>query len=153
MVLTNFEIEHICEKMKLPLIGVYSKDDLPNKRYIGSYYINMQNMNDGNGSHWVFCHINDKGKAIYFDSFGISPPKEIEQFLKTFSPYAVNKRTIQDIKSNNCGLYCVCCDIYLKYYYDKKKSIEDNFDDFLNLWTYETKLNDEILNAFLKKQS
>ena len=154
MTLSNVDLENIAKQMKLPLIGVYSKDRLPEKRYIGSYIVNMQNYDEGNGSHWVYILITDKdkGKAIYFDSFGVSPPQEIQDFLKPFSPYAVNNRMIQDIKSTKCGLYCIACDIYFKYYYNKKKSIEDNFDDFLNILTFKTDINDDILYSFLKKQ-
>jgi len=52
--LTNFEIEDICKQMQLPIVGVYSKDKLPEKRYIGSYYVNLEDHNAGGGSHWVF---------------------------------------------------------------------------------------------------
>ena len=41
--LTNFDIEEICKSLQLPLVGVFSKDELPKKNYIGSYYINMEN--------------------------------------------------------------------------------------------------------------
>jgi hypothetical protein len=43
MMLSNFDIENICKELKLPIVGVYSKDRLPEIPYIGSYYINMQN--------------------------------------------------------------------------------------------------------------
>ena len=61
--LTNFDIERICKKLDLPIIGVFSKNQLLNiKRQVGSYYINLMEDDkvdeDGNnGSHWVMCKI------------------------------------------------------------------------------------------------
>ena len=49
--ITNFEIEDICHKENLPLIGVFSKDELPKDRRVGSYYINLQNSDAGCGTH------------------------------------------------------------------------------------------------------
>ena len=72
--LTNFEIEDICKQMQLPIVGVYSKDKLPEKRYIGSYYVNLEDHNAGGGSHWVFMRIFPNKKAIYMDSFGVLAP-------------------------------------------------------------------------------
>jgi hypothetical protein len=46
--LSNFDLEEYARKYKLPLIGVYSKDELPDKLQVGSYYVNMQNAADGN---------------------------------------------------------------------------------------------------------
>ena len=97
--LTNYDIEKVCEKLDLPIIGVFMKDDLPKQRKVGSYIINMDN-SDGEGTHWVFAKIfsdtdrfddssSDDEKigyrycgALYFDPFGIGMPEEISDFLK-----------------------------------------------------------------------
>ncbi len=115
MTLSNFDIEEICKELKLPIVGVYSKDELERiDKYEGSYYVNMQDSDDGNGTHWVFMYIDKEGKALYFDSFGIPPPVEIENFLKMFKPFYVNDRQIQDMKSTNCGFYWIALDSFLK---------------------------------------
>jgi hypothetical protein len=149
--LSNFDIEDICEKLKLPIIGVFSKDMMPSRHYIGSYYINMQNYNDGNGTHWIYVRIFPNGEAIYFDSYGCKSPKEIEQFLKQFRPYATNNRQIQALESENCGLYCIACDHFFTYDFNKNKPIDENYDDFLNMWSKFPEKNDKILKEYLKK--
>jgi hypothetical protein len=49
--LSNVDLEEYARKYKLPLVGVFSKDQLPDKVQVGSYYVNMQNSDDGSGSH------------------------------------------------------------------------------------------------------
>ena len=115
MSLSNIELSQFANKLGLPLVGVFSKDQLPKERRVGSYYINMQNHDEGNGTHWVFARIFPCGKAIYGDSFGVAMPIEIKDFLKPFEPIAYSTRQIQDIKSENCGRYCILMDYWFSY--------------------------------------
>lgn len=156
--ITNFDIEEIANELKLPIIGVFSKDKLPQKRAVGSYYINMEDHNKGNGTHWVFARIFPNGKAIYFDSFGISPPEQVRDFLKPFAPFAFSNRQIQDVVSENCGRFCILCDYFFTYQLCGKKKnckcdIDERFDDFLNSWSINTKTNDKILKERFFKLS
>ena len=140
--LSNLDIEDICKTMVLPLVGVFSKDKLPDKLYVGSYYINMQNHDEGNGTHWVYLRVDDEGDVLYFDSFGVPPPKEVKEFVKRrHIPYS--NRQIQDIDSIKCGFFCIACDDYFTHHYKKKRSWEDNYDDFLNKWSIHEKENDK----------
>jgi hypothetical protein len=161
--ITNYDIEEIAKCLKLNLVGVFSKDQLPQKRSIGSYYINMEDHDKGNGTHWVFARIFPNGKAIYFDSFGVQTPEPIRDFLKPFSPFACNVRQIQDIHSENCGRFCILLDNYFTNQLKvgnggrsvKKKAVSYNvdelYDDWLNSWSIDTKLNDKILRErFIK---
>jgi hypothetical protein len=148
--LTNYDLQDICNSLKLPLIGVFSKDKLPQKRSVGSYYVNMQDRDAGSGTHWVFFKIFSSGHAAYFDSFGISCPVEIKEFLKPFSPFSFSNRQIQDLKSENCGRFCILCDYYFSHQVkkDRLKSnnmIAETYDDWLNSWSIDSKLNDKIL--------
>ena len=152
MTLSNFDIEEICKELKLPIVGVYSKDELEGiDKYEGSYYVNMQDSDDGNGTHWVLMYIDKDGKALYFDSFGVPPPVEIENFLKMFKPFYVNDRQIQDMKSTNCGFYCIALDIFLKYQYDNKNDLIYNYAKYINMWSFDTQTNDKILKEYMKK--
>ena len=152
MTLSNFDIEEICKELKLAIVGVYSKDELERiDKYEGSYYVNMQDSDDGNGTHWVFMYIDKDGKALYFDSFGVPPPVEIEKFLKMFKPFYVNDRQIQDMKSTNCGFYCIALDSFLKYHYDKKNDLIYNYAKFINMWSFDTKTNDKVLKEYMSK--
>ena len=56
------------------------------------------------GSHWC-CYFKDNDKEIYFDSFGIQPPREIVKYLK--SPILYNAYQIQDYNDSNCGEWCL----------------------------------------------
>ena len=149
MSLTNIELEDIARALKLPLIGVFSKDQLPSKRCVGSYIINMQDSNDGSGTHWVYCRIFDCCYAVYYDSFGVYMPKEIEDFLKPFKPIPFSKRQIQNMKSQNCGRYCILIDDYFNNHLKSKKRETDNeilniFNDFLSTWSDDTIKNERL---------
>jgi hypothetical protein len=160
MSLTNFEIEEICKSAKLPLISVCSKDQLPSRRIVGSYYINLQNSNEGSGTHWVFARIFECGKAIYFDSFGIAMPTEVEEFLKPFKPIAYSNRQIQDIKSELCGRYCLLCDYFFSHQLrtllptstkEFRCPVDIYFEEFLNSWSDDTIKNNQICKERFNK--
>lgn len=148
--LSNIDIEEICDSLKLPLVGVFSKNKLPRERQIGSYYINLQDAEDGNGTHWTWFRIFENGKAVYFDSFGVQLPEDIKEFLKPFAPVPYSNRQIQDIHSSYCGWFCLACDYYFTYE-AKRKDVEEDFDDFLNLFSTNKKANDKIVMDFLDK--
>ena len=83
--------------------GVFSRDSLdivPLKKKF--YIINLDDEN-GPGTHWVVLFMSRVGLPIYFDSFGVYPPKELN-FIENlyFIPYR-----IQATNSRNCGLYCI----------------------------------------------
>lgn len=148
--LSNFDLEDICEKCNFDLIGVFSKNKIPEKKKVGSYIINMQNQEDGNGTHWIVFKIFENGKALYFDSFGISMPKEIDNFLKIFKPVGINNRHIQDINSVKCGYFCIA---FIQYFnnFNLKNDLFEAYDDFLNCFSNNKKKNDIIVMELLKK--
>jgi len=162
--LSNFDIERIARKMKLPIKGVYSKDELQNvKREIGSYYVNMENANEGGGSHWVLAKIYDddsrndeddakethKVGALYFDPFGLDMPREVERFLSPFKPIPYNNRQIQSLQSTQCGWYCIACDYSLEYRQNDDTYLED-YEKFLALWSNKPTDNLKLLKALFK---
>jgi len=155
--LTNVELQDIATSLKLPIVGVFSKDQLPKERRVGSYYINMQDHDEGNGTHWIFARIFPCGKAIYFDSFGVYMPVEIKEFLKPFQPIAYSNRQIQDMKSQNCGRYCILCDYWFSYKMKepireyktveerrKKCPVDYELYRFLDSWSNNTMQNDKL---------
>ena len=51
MSLTNFDLHRLCKRMDLPIVGVFSKDELdPIPQQIGTYYINMSDAHEA-GTH------------------------------------------------------------------------------------------------------
>lgn len=143
---SSTQLEHICKMLKLPLVGVYSKDTLPDRCYIGSYIINMEDSDVGNGTHWVLLKIFPTKEVIYFDSFGLSVPPLIKDFVK--GKIATSTRQIQHIDATTCGYYCIACDDYMTYQ-KQHRPIYERFDDFLNIFKADTKKNDEVLLDYL----
>lgn len=149
--LTNFDLEEIAEKDGLDLIGVFSKNMMPQERVAGSYIINLQDYEDGDGTHWVSCKIFPNKKCCYFDPFGAPMPVDINKFLMPFKPVAQNNRVIQDIKSMKCGYFCLA---FIKYFNDFdccKYDVYEAFDDFLNAFSNNPKTNDKIVMEMLDK--
>ena len=149
--LSNFELEDIAEKDGLDLIGVFSKNLLPKERVMGSYIVNLQDYEDGGGTHWTCFKIFDDNKCCYFDPFGMPMPADVNSFLMKFKPVACNNRHIQDIKSDKCGYFCLS---FIKYFNDfdtKKKDVFEAYDDFLNCFSANNKLNDKIVMEMLDK--
>ena len=101
--LTNFEIQKYYQN-EPRFIGVYSRNNLPEKVKDRAYVINLDEYADV-GTHWIalFCNRNE---IVYFDSFGAEHvPGEIKEFIgnKTI------KANIFRVQANNsimCGYFC-----------------------------------------------
>jgi hypothetical protein len=145
---SNFDLEDLAQKYNLPLVGVYSKDELPKKIQVGSYIINLQDSTEGQGSHWCLIKIFDRKNALWFDSFGQPSPLEVLRFLRHYKPVPYSNRQIQNIDSSRCGLYVIACDRYMSTI--RRRQMLEQFDDFLNMFTADTKKNDAILVDYLK---
>ena len=61
-------------------IGVYSRDNLPDKIKDGAYVVNLDKYSDI-GTHWIALYVNNK-TVTYFDSFGI---EHISEEVKKFA--------------------------------------------------------------------
>ena len=77
--LTNFEIQAYSQN-KPRFIGVYRRDNLPEKIKDGAYVVNLDEYSDI-GTHWIALYINNK-TVTYFDSFRIEHiSKEVKKFV------------------------------------------------------------------------
>jgi hypothetical protein len=146
---SNIDLEDMAGRLKLNLVGVYSKDELPDKIQVGSYIINLQDSTEGNGTHWTLIMVFDRKNALYFDAFGQIFPKEVGTFLKNYKPIPYSNRIIQDVDSNRCGLYCIACMHYMSRI--RRKEMLEQYDDFLNMFRGNPKQNDKILVDYLKR--
>jgi hypothetical protein len=149
---TNYDLIEICDKLKIPLVGVFSKDELKRKNgkvLGGGYIINLKSSNDGEGEvgHWTAFYISPNGNTCYFDPFGFEYPKEVYKYLKKNIPYS--DKHIQNINSGVCGYYCIA---FLHYMYknQSKKNMLDNFNDFLDMFSDNPLENREILQDYLR---
>ena len=124
--LSNFDLERLAKVYKVKLNGVFSKDTLPERMDEGWFIINLQNLGDGPGTHWV-CYYHEvpegtsrgqvpegtsrgqpliRNESVYFDSMGVVPPIVINEKLNLGD--VINKQQIQPLMNDdNCGLYCI----------------------------------------------
>ena len=144
--LTNFEIQAYYQN-EPRFIGVYSRDNLPDKIKDGAYIINLDDYSDI-GTHWIALYLNRK-TVTYFDSFGIEHiPKEVKKFIGNRNIIS-NIYRIQNYDSIMCGyLFYRFCIGFIDYMF-KGKSLTD----YTNLFSPNNfKKNDDIiLNYFLNK--
>ena len=151
--LTNHELVDMCNRHRVPLVGVFSKDKLPPRRVEGGYIINLQNDkdeegNDLDGTHWTAFFIKGK-KACYFDSFGFVPPKSVQSFLAPFKPYAYSERDVQNINSGVCGWYCFCF-LFAMSHWRGSSSLENKYNRFISLFSSDPTDNRRILERLLR---
>ena len=134
--LTNFEIQTYYQN-EPRLIGVYSRDNLPNKIKDGAYVINIDEYSDI-GTHWIALYVNNK-TVKYFDNFGI-----VKKFIGNRN-ITSNIYRIQNYDSIVCRYFCIG---FIDYMF-KGKSLTD----YTNLFSpNKFKRNDDIiLNYFLNK--
>ena len=140
--LTNFEIQAYYQN-EPRFIGVYSRDNLPNKIKDRAYVINLGEYSDI-GTHCIALYINNK-TVTYFDSFGIEHiPKEVKKFIGNRDIISHIYR-IQNFDSIMCGYFSIG---FINYVFKGK-----NLTDYANLFSsYNFKKNDDIiLNYFLNK--
>ena len=75
--LTDFDLRQWCKQLKIPLKGIYSRDEARPPNH-SPCIINLDDFG-GLGTHWVCCR--HAGEYEYFDSFGLPPPLEWENDL------------------------------------------------------------------------
>ena len=140
--LTNFEIQAYYQS-EPRFIGVYSRDNLPDKIKDGAYVINVDEYSDI-GTHWIALYVNNK-TVTYFDSFGIEHiSKEVKKIFNNKNIIA-NIFRIQACDSVMCGYFCIG---FIDYMFMGK-----SLTNFTNLFSSNNfKRNDDIiLNYFLNK--
>ena len=124
-------------------IGVYTRDNLPDKIKDGGYVISLDEYSDI-GTHWIVLYVDNK-TATYFDSFGIeSIPKEVKKIIGN-SNIITNIYRIQNYDSIMCGYFYIG---FIDYMFMGK-----SLTDYTNLFSPSNfKKNDDIiLNYFLDK--
>jgi hypothetical protein len=140
--LSNEDIFKILNKHNLPIVGIYSKDELPKDLKNGWYIINLEDHDKGSGTHWT-CF--KKGVInLYFDSFGFIFPEEVKERLTNIT---YNHKEIQNINSIMCGYFCIALINEME-----KSVIKDDllkFNQFISRFSKNTLFNDEILKRYL----
>ena len=140
--LTNFDIQAYYQN-EPRFIGVYSRDNLPDKIKDGAYVINLDEYSDIE-AHWIALYLNNK-TVTYFYIFGIEHiPREVRK-LTCNRNIISNTYRIQNYDSIMCGYFCIG---FIDYMF-KTKSLTN----YTNLFSPNNfKKNDDIiLNHFLNK--
>ena len=141
--LSNFDIIDIIKDLQLDYCfgGVYSKDQLPQELIRTKFYIvNMQDHDEGEGTHWVVFYYNKPLTSIYFDSFGFPPPEDVEEVMKYN-----NDEDIQDLESTACGYFCIA---FIKFLHDKQDK-QEAYKAFVKIFKLDTSQNDRILQKMI----
>ena len=108
-VLSNVDIKFICHILKIPLVGVFSKDKLPKNKYKGLFVVNLDDYANG-GTHWV-CFTAIDNNVCYYDSYGKPPPVSVDTYIKLVTgkkKYFINQIQVQSLNSSYCGWFCIC---------------------------------------------
>jgi hypothetical protein len=143
--LSNFELIDLIKDMKLDYHfgGVYSKDLLPQELIREKFYIvNLQDHDEGSGTHWTVFYYNKPLTSIYFDSYGFPAPLDVENRIK---PYIYNDAEIQDFNASSCGYFCLA---FIKYLHNKDNK-QEAYKTFLKLFKLQTIQNDKVLYKML----
>ena len=103
--LSNIELIDAAKKLNiLNFRGVFLRDTLPNKPRKNECGILNLDSSDGNGTHWV-AWFKKNNKKYYFDSYGLQPPSELINYLK--SPIFYNTEQVQQADQVFCGHLCL----------------------------------------------
>ena len=140
--LTNFEIQPYYQN-EPRFIGVYSRDNLPDKIKDGAYEINLDEYSD-TGTRGIALHVNNK-TVTYFASFGIEHiSKEVKKIVNNKNIIA-NIFRIQGYDSIMCGYFCIG---FIDYMFMGK-----SLTDYTNLFSPNNfeENDDIILSYFLNK--
>lgn len=168
--LTDYQIEQLCKKMSIPLEEIIFKDEVPKKfKFNKSYIINLDDEYDeaGNlqsGSHWVGLQINkypnDTIKALYFDSYGMPPPKDIIKCYKRTTnkdhlPY--NTKDIQSLMANSCGWFVCAWLHFINNFSHRERDLYLDSENFLEFFddlnkSQDFKKNEYILKMFFQSK-
>jgi hypothetical protein len=147
MSLSNHEIIDICRFYRIPLKGVFLKDQM-GRIQNGNYVVNLDSSDTNRGgTHWCLLIVQGKNIA-WFDSFGANMPLEIRSFIRN-QKYGFNNWIIQDyLTSTLCGFYCLGLLLYLQ---NSPTGLFESMNDYVNLFVDDTKKNDGILRQFYRR--
>jgi len=105
--------------------GVFMRDQLNFTPLRNGCGILNLNKNSQPGSHWV-CWFKHENEKYYFDSFDVTAPREVVEYLKP--PIIYSTCQIQRFNNTNCGQWC----LYVLNELDRKRLFSDIVLDLVN---------------------
>ena len=145
MILSNIEMYQMNNILKIPNLKIITKIELNNIKYNNkdNFIVNFDDYN--NGTHWVSIYQN-----IYFDSYGIIAPDDIENYMK--KGYVYNDIQLQplNLSSLYCGWFCL---YFLDYMNNHNEDNIIKFHNFIKLFDNNNIQNNKkiIYDYFIKK--
>lgn len=148
MTLSNFQIEYLCEYLKVNLIVCILQDDLEmiDEIHDGGYVINYGTEKNG-GTHWV-CFYKRDDNVFHFDSFGAIYSTDVKKYISSVKNKGFNQWIVQDINDDHCGFYCVA---FLHYIQNYDGYFFNGCNDFINYFKDDTTKNLGILKIMFKR--
>jgi len=152
--LNNQDLIFYCKQLKIPLIEINFKDLF---KYIkkpkdGAYIINLDNYGNHGGTHWT-CLVLINSYALYFDSFGLSIPSAIKNFIflnKCKKKY-YSIEQIQTLSSNACGYYCIYFIYFITVLHKRCNQYKNLINRHNSIYSQDNRyLNDRILQNLIK---
>ena len=158
--LTDLELGELSKVMRIkPLIYIGTKDklDLVMNNYKNKFFIiNLDNSLEnggGGGTHWTCFSTFDK-YPIYFDSYSMVPPLEVEKYIKErYKKFYYWNKQIQSVRATYCG-YIVLMFLHILYkdYILKNKSLFEFVNYFESLFnTDDQSKNYYVINNYFSK--
>lgn len=144
---TNTELENIASKLGFSFKQL-ARDTEEFLTTRNDFYLVNLDLSTGPGTHWTALVIHDK-KAIYIDSFGIYPPKDIEDKLFKLKLKSIhyNSTQYQDTTSNSCGLYFIASCHFLMH---NNYSIKKFNQDFLKMFSTNLIHNEKVVKKYIE---
>lgn len=169
--LTNYQLEELAKRMRIPLEFCGFKDELPKKLKANrAYIINMDDSIDektgkeSEGTHWTCFqfvkHPNGKEQSIYFDSFGAPPPQVVSQRMQSSFglKYLPNTtKNIQSMMAYACGWYCLAFLHFINAYSGRSCDLYRDTEEFLACFddladSVDFKKNEYVLKMFFQAE-
>jgi len=160
MSLSDTEIFDLAKRMEIPLVFCGFKDELLEHKlkYNCGYIINMEDEFDedgerNSGSHYTCFQVNKypngRTQGLYFDSFGMPPPKVVEEFVGGKLPYAT--KDIQSLMNSACGWYCLAFLHFINSSESRSGDLYTDAGQFTDLFDDLNISKDHLKNEFILK--
>src|SRR6201990_2049778 len=106
--LSQYDLMRYVNELKIPNFkGIYMRDALPKKSNKNKKECGILNLDSikGSGTHWTCWFKKCNNLCYYFDSFGVVPPKEFENYVQCDIVYSTYQ--IQKFSDVICGHLCL----------------------------------------------
>lgn len=111
------------------------RNNLPKNPQQNECFIYNIDDKDSSGTHWTCVYISNSS-CKYFDSFGFSPPLELQQYLSIFNDCCYNTFELQHIHEVICGHLCIYVLYQLQCGYSFYEILSELYKRFKKVYTY-----------------